>query len=112
MRQRVPLVPDVAPSPLERVLVAADSGSGVSAAIDHRLQSGINADLTVAVSRSLEGEWVGLDSTSTYEPSGIGLADTRICDPRGPVGRALQSLVLGERRSGARGAPDEREATT
>ena len=94
MRQRVPLVPDAAPSPLERVLVAADSGSGVSAAIDHRLQSAINADLTVAVSRPLEGEWVGLDSISTYESSGIGLADTRICDPRGTAGRALQGLVL------------------
>ncbi len=98
MRQRVPLVPDTAPSPLERVLIAGDSGSGVSAAIDHRLQSAINADLTVAVSRPLEGEWVGLDSVSTYEPSGIGLADTRLCDTRGTVGRVLQGLVLEERR--------------
>jgi hypothetical protein len=98
MRQLVPLVPDAPPSPLERVLVAADSGSGVSAAIDHRRHSAINADLTVAVSRPLEGEWVGLDSVSTYEPSGIGLADTRICDTRGTVGRVLQGLVLEERR--------------
>jgi hypothetical protein len=98
MRQRVPLVPDAPPSPLGRVLVAADSGSGVSAAIDHRLQSAVNADLTVAVARPLEGEWVGLDAVSIYEPSGIGLADTRICDARGTVGRVLQGLVLDERR--------------
>jgi hypothetical protein len=101
MRQRVPLVPEVPPSPLQRVLVAADSGSGVSAAIDHRLQSAVNADLTVALSRSLEGEWVGLDSLSTYEPTGVGLADTRICDTRGTLGRALQGLVL-EPRPGPR----------
>ena len=94
----MPLVPDTSPSPLERVLIAADSGSGISAAIDHRLESAINADLTVAVSRPLEGEWVGLDAVSTYEPHGIGLADTRICDARGTVGRALQSLVLDQRR--------------
>jgi hypothetical protein len=99
MRQRVPLVPDEPPSPLERVLIAADSGSGVSAAIDHRSMSAINADLTVAVSRPLEGDWVGLDSVSTYEPSGIGLADTRICDARGTVGRVLQGLVLRARRA-------------
>jgi hypothetical protein len=99
MRQRVPLVPDAPPSPLERVLVAADSGSGVSAAIDHRRHSAINADLTVAVSRPLEGEWVGLDSISTYEATGIGLADTRICDGRGFLGRVLQGLVLSERRN-------------
>jgi len=98
MRQRVPLVPDAAPSPLERVLIAADSGSGVSAAIDHRLQTAVNADLTVALSRPLEGEWVGLDSVSTYEPHGIGLADTRIVDARGTAGRALQALVLEARR--------------
>jgi len=98
MRQRVPLVPGVAPSALERVLIAADSGSGVSAAIDHRLQTAVNADLTLALSRPLEGEWVGLDSISTYEPHGIGLADTRICDARGTVGRVLQALVLEERR--------------
>jgi hypothetical protein len=99
MRQRVPLVPDTPPSPLERVLVAADSGSGVSAAIDHRRQTAVNADLTVALSRPLEGEWVGLDSISTYEPSGVGLADTQICDTRSAVGRALQALVLEERGS-------------
>ena len=98
MRQRVPLIPGVPPSPLERVLLAADSGSGVSAAIDHRWQSAINADLTVALSRPLEGDWVGLDSVSTYETTGIGLADTRICDGRGTIGRALQGLVLGARR--------------
>ena len=98
MRQRVPLVPGKTPSPLERVLVAADSGSGVSAAIDHRSQSAINPDLTVALSRPLEGEWVGLDSTSIYEASGMGLADTRICDGRGTIGRALQGLVLAGRR--------------
>jgi hypothetical protein len=100
MRQRIPLVPDRPPSPLERVLVAADSSSGVSAALNHRLQSAINPDLTVALSRSLEGEWVGLDSVSTYEPNGIGLADTRICDARGTIGRVLQGLVLEARRAG------------
>jgi len=98
MRQRVPLVPGATPSPLERVLIAADSGSGVSAAIDHEAVSAINADLTVAVSRPLEGEWVGLDSGSTYEPNGIGLAQTRVCDTRGTVGRVLQGLVLQARR--------------
>ena len=98
MRQLVPLILGAAPSPLERVLIAADSASGVSAAIDHRVQSAINADLTVALFRPLEGEWVGLDSVSTYQPSGVGLADTRICDGRGTVGRVLQGLVLGARR--------------
>ena len=97
MRQRMPLVAGAAPSPVERVLVAADSGSGVSAGIEHASHTAINFDLTVALHRPLHGEWVGLDSISTYEPAGLGLADTRIVDVRGPIGRALQGLVI-ERR--------------
>ena len=97
MRQRVPLLRDEAPSPVERVLVAADTGSGVSAAIEATRHSAINFDLTVALLRPLDGEWVGLDSVSTYEPAGLGLADTRIADLRGTVGRALQGLVIEQR---------------
>jgi hypothetical protein len=100
MRQRIPLIPGRSPSPLERVLIAADSSSGVSAALDHRLQSAVNPDLTVSLSRPLDGEWVGLDSISVYQASGIGLADTRICDTRGTIGRAVQGLVLEARRAG------------
>lgn len=94
MRQRMPLVAGTPTSPLERVLVAADSGSGVSAAIEHARFTAINADLTVSVHRPLEGEWVGMDCLSIYEPHGVGLADTRLHDVRGPIGHALQSLLV------------------
>lgn len=97
MRQRMPLVAGTETSPLERVLVAADSGSGVSAAIQHVRFTAINADLSVTLHRPLEGEWVGMDSLSIYERHGVGLADTRLHDIRGPIGRALQSLVVEER---------------
>ena len=100
MRQRIPLIAGAVPSPVERVLVAADSGSGVSAGIEHASHTAINFDLTVSLHRPLHGEWVGLDSISTYEPSGLGLADTRVVDVRGPIGRALQGLVV-ERRPDA-----------
>ena len=100
MRQRMPLVAGTPTSPLERVLVAADSGSGVSAAIEHRRFTAINADLSVSVHRPLEGEWVGMDCLSIYDGSGVGLADTRLHDVRGPIGRALQSLVVEVRDSG------------
>jgi len=48
----------------------------------------------VSVHRPLEGEWVGLDCLSIYEPHGVGLADTRLHDMHGPIGRALQSLLV------------------
>lgn len=94
MRQRIPLVAGTDTSPLERVLVAADSGSGVSAAIEHKRVTAINADLSVSVHRPLRGEWVGMDCLSIYESNGIGLADTRLHDVHGPIGRALQHLVI------------------
>ena len=97
MRQRIPLIAGATPSPVERVLVAADSGSGVSAGIEHASHTAVNFDLTVALHRPLHGEWVGLDSISTYEPVGLGFADTRVVDVRGPIGRALQGLVIEKR---------------
>jgi Acyl-CoA thioesterase C-terminal domain len=46
LRMRHPLLPGEAPSPLVRVLTAADSGNGASAALDYRRWLFINADLT------------------------------------------------------------------
>lgn len=94
LRQRVPLLPGEAPSPLQRVLTAADSGSGVAFVLDPQRVTFLNADLAVHVYRPLEGEWVGLDAVTLPDPLGFGLAETRLHDTRGPLGRALQSLVI------------------
>ncbi len=48
MRMRQPLVAGEEPSPLQRVLVAADSGNGVSATLDWGRYLFINVDLTRA----------------------------------------------------------------
>jgi hypothetical protein len=37
---------------------------------------------------------VGLESVTIPDRLGIGLAETRLHDVRGPIGQALQSLVL------------------
>ena len=97
MRQRVPLVKGRETSPLERLLVAADSGNGVSAPLDYRRFIFINTDLSVALRRLPEGEWVGLDAVSHVEPDGIGLTDTTLHDERSPLGRATQSLLVATR---------------
>jgi hypothetical protein len=97
MRQRVALVLGEAPSPAQRVLVVADSGSGIGAAFDPaRFIPFINADLTVALHRLPEGEWIGLDAVTALEPHGIGLTRTSLYDVRGPIGEGLQGLVMGQ----------------
>jgi hypothetical protein len=97
MRMRQPLVAGEEPSPLQRVLVAADSGNGVSATLDWGRYLFINVDLTVYLHRPLAGEWVCLDSITIPEPLGTGLADTALYDGRGPIGRAAQTLLIDER---------------
>ena len=96
MRMRHPLVPGEAPSPLCRVLVAADSGNGVSAALDYRRWRFINADLTVYLMRLPAGDWVALEAATTAS-AGVGMADTTLHDEQGPVGRAAQALCIDRR---------------
>jgi hypothetical protein len=99
MRMRQPLVAAEEPSPLQRVLVAADSGNGVSSTLDWAKYLFINVDLTVHLHRPLEGEWVCLDAITIAERRGVGIADTALYDGRGPIGRGLQTLLIDERRS-------------
>jgi Thioesterase-like superfamily len=97
LRMRHPLLPGEAPSPLVRVLAAADSGNGVSAALDYRRWVFINADLTVYLVRPPVGEWVALEAATTVA-GGVGLAESVIHDRQGPVGRGLQALFVDRRR--------------
>jgi hypothetical protein len=98
MRMRVPLVEGEKPTPLDRVLVAADSGNGVSSTLDWGRFLFINVDLTVHLHRPPVGEWVCLDAITIPEPSGMGIADTALYDERGPLGRADQTLLVAPRR--------------
>ena len=97
MRQRVPLVLGEAPSPAQRILVMADSGSGVGATLDPvRSVPFINADLNVSLHRLPDGEWMGLDAVTTLEPHGVGLTRTGLYDIHGAIGQGLQALVAGQ----------------
>ena len=97
MRMRQPLVAGEEPSPLQRVLCAADSGNGVSAALDLERYLFANVELTVHLHRMPVGEWICLDAVTTPEPTGLGVADAALFDERGPIGRALQTLLVRKR---------------
>ena len=95
---RVPLLPDEEPSPLVRVLVAADSGNGVGGVLDTSAWTFVNPETTVHLRAYPGGEWVGLESSAAVQPSGVGLSRTTIHDPvMGPVGTAAQSLLVAKR---------------
>lgn len=94
VRLRHPVVEGEEPSPLQRAAAAADFGNGVSSTLPYGDWLFINPDLTVYLSRPPAGEWIGVDARSYSEGDGIGLAESRLWDRGGPVGRSVQSLLL------------------
>jgi acyl-coenzyme A thioesterase PaaI-like protein len=93
-RPAIPLVPGEELSPMSRALLIADSGNGVSAALDLASYLFVNVDLTVVAPRDPVGEWLLLDATTTIGEQGTGLAASVLHDQNGPCARAMQTLVV------------------
>lgn len=93
-RLAFPLVAGEAPSPYQRVAVAADSGNGVSAALDFSRYVFLNCDLTINLFRRPVGEWTCLDARSWIGGNSCGLAESALYDEQGLIGRATQSLAV------------------
>lgn len=72
----------------------------------------INVDLTVQLERLPVGEWVCLDAVTIPQASGIGSSDTVLRDERGRIGRALQTLLIGERESSSQLAGEDGAAAS
>jgi acyl-Coa thioesterase superfamily protein/acyl-CoA thioesterase superfamily protein len=93
-----PLVDDEPPTPVARVVAAADFGNGVSRVLDFERYLFINTDLTVHLHREPDGEWVLLDARTRVEPHGAGLARSALYDERGRLGLSAQSLFVSRRQ--------------
>jgi Thioesterase-like superfamily len=94
MRLRHPLVPGETLTPLARLVATSDFGNGVSAELPFEHFLFINADLTIHLHRTPQGEWIGLDARTLLHGRGMGLAESVLHDVHGPVGRAFQTLVV------------------
>lgn len=97
MRMGCELVAGEAPTPLQRTLVAADVGNGISAVLDWGRYVFINVDLSVHLERMPQGEWVCVDAVTLPQRNGIGTAESVLSDERGRIGRAAQTLLIAER---------------
>lgn len=91
-RLRHPLVAGETPGAIERVAVAADSGNGISAELDFKRWIFVNSDLTINLLRPARGEWICIDARTLLGPAGGGIAEARIFDAQGLIGRSTQSL--------------------
>lgn len=96
-RLRVEVVAGEDPSPLQRLMAAADSANGVAARLDAREWLFLNTDLTVHLHRAPRGEWTGLDAETVLGPAGAGVCSAVLHDETGPVGRCAQILTVRHR---------------
>ncbi|HEV3318527.1 MAG TPA: thioesterase family protein [Solirubrobacteraceae bacterium] len=94
MRLRQPILPGEETTPLLRLVATADFGNGISAELPFHEYLFINADLTVHLWRRPRGEWIGLDAKTVLMDGGVGTAESVLHDGDGPVGRAVQTLVV------------------
>jgi hypothetical protein len=97
IRSRMALVAGEDLTPLQRVMIAADSGNGVAVVLDPTRYTFVNADLTVHLHRLPVDEWVCLEAVTAPEPNGIGLSTSRLFDRVGPIGVGVQGLLLARR---------------
>ncbi|HEX3779138.1 MAG TPA: thioesterase family protein [Pseudonocardiaceae bacterium] len=94
VRQRVALVDGEEPDGLQRLMVVADSGNGLSNRLDIRRWLFINTELSVHILREPTGEWIGLDAATAIGPNGMGTASSVLHDQLGQVGRGAQELLI------------------
>lgn len=96
-RPTVPLVADEEITPLERLALLADSGNGLSMAIDFAANLFVNVDLTISLFRPPEGEWICLEAATAIGPTGRGLTRGTLYDQHGELGLSAQTLFVGPR---------------
>jgi hypothetical protein len=94
-RMRHRLIEGEPVTPLQRTVVVADSGNGVSAALDWKRFLFINPELSVHFLRAPQGEWVCLEARTEVETTAA--ATSVLSDPSGPVARGAQSLLVAPR---------------
>ncbi len=99
-RLKQPVIAGEEPTPFVRLATLADMSNGNSQALNPEAYIYVNPDITLYAHRLPVGEWVGMKSAAHQHRSGIGLADTRVFDETGPLGRINQAQLLDRRPGG------------
>jgi len=92
-----PVVGGRSTSPLEHATSAADLASGISAVVDLRAWSFINADLTIVFWRVPRAPWILLAAETRVGDRGTGVARGVLSDVDGPFGSCEQTLIFEKR---------------
>lgn len=96
-RSRIPLVAKERPSGAQRLVTVADSASGISTMLDFARWTFINTDLTVALAREPEQEWIRMHARTQLARDGVGVCTSVLGDAAGELGYGSQSLLISPR---------------
>lgn len=90
----LPIVEGEVPSPFQKLCPLADCGNGISRNGELNQISFINPDITIVMHRASEDDWLGTRARSHWQSTGMGLAEATLFDSQGPIGSAMQTLLL------------------
>jgi hypothetical protein len=89
-----PIIDSEATSAFQSLCPLADCGNGTSRNVELSDASCINPDLTIAIFRLPESDWLASQAISYWQPNGIGMSHAMLFDKVGPIGAALQTLLI------------------
>ena len=89
-----PLLDDEEPSPFQVACPIADCGNGIGKNAGFEVATFVNPDVTVALHRLPRSRWLASQAISHWQPNGVGLSQATLFDRFGPIGVALQCLIL------------------
>lgn len=90
----LPIVEGERSTPFQSLCPLADCGNGISRNSTFAEATFVNPDLTINVFRLPESDWLASSALSFWETSGIGMSQAQLFDTKGPIGFALQSLII------------------
>jgi Thioesterase-like superfamily len=96
-RLRVPVIAGEEPTPLQRLMVAADFPNGISNELSWTDWVFINPDLTVYIEQEPRSEWVAVQARTRMLEGGAAIAQAVLFDTECRVGRSMQSLYVAAR---------------
>lgn len=94
LRPQLPLLDSEPVSATARALGVLDVANGIAVRVPPTEALYPNLDLTAHLASEPHGEWIGLDTTVTFGPDGVGLTRSTIHDESGPIGALEQILTV------------------
>ena len=82
------------PTPFQLACPIADCGNGISRNAGFDVASFVNPDVTIALHRLPKSRWLASQAISHWQPNGVGLSHATLFDEYGPIGIAVQTLIV------------------